>query len=268
MASETYAPNPSNCILGAGKIYFDRFSTANAKQGFFEIGNAKDLKASSSQQRESLPNYLTPDGGAYAEGPLTQEITVSCLVYEFNRKNIALLASGTESTYTQATQTVSAATLNSSCALGAVYATAYRNITVTNLTQGTTTLATTDWQLVDATAGLIKILTTGAATEGTTVSWTGTAAAITGSSQKTVELYNAPNIYGQLLYVSNNKFGAQGEMRYWYTAVQQGDLEGIIGDGFGSSTLSWKVLNDASGTYSGLSATDAALSPYGRWYRR
>ncbi len=219
MSSETYAPNPVNCVLGKGKIYFDRFTAAGVSQGFFEIGNAKDLKAGYQSNRASLPNYTTADGGTYAESELTKEITVSCLVYEFNRKNIALLTGGTEST--------------------------------------------ADYSLVDGTAGLIKLLTTGAATEGSPVTASYTAAVISGSSQKTVELYAAGNILGQLLYISDNSYGAQGELRYWKCSVQSGDLEGLIGDDFGSSTLSFKVMNDAAGAYGGSTA-----SPYGRWFRR
>lgn len=264
MASETYAPNPINCILGAGKIYFDRHTTAAARTGFFEIGNAKDLRASASQSRVTLPNYLTEDGGTYAEGAVTQEITISTLVYEFNRKNIALLTSGTEAFYTQTATTVTGETLNSSLALGAVYQTAYRNIGTVVVKQGTTTLVSgTDYSIVDSTAGLIKILTTGAATAAAAVTADYIGAAITTTNQPIVQLYNAPNIFGTLLYVSANRQGAQGEMKYWKVSVQQGDLEGLIGDDFGSSTLSWKVLYDGGGSFGGSTS-----SPYGNWYKR
>jgi hypothetical protein len=268
MASETYAPSPSNCVLGKGKIYFDRHTTAGVKSGFFEIWNAKDLRATASQTRVTLPNYLTADGGTYAEALVSQEVTVSALVYEFNRKNIALLTGGVENSATQATQTVSGETLSASSALGAVYQTAYRNVTVTSVLVGTATLTTADYSVIDSTAGLIKLLTTGAAVEGSAVTANYTGAVIAATANKFVDLYSAGTIYGSLLYVSNNSAGADGEMKYWRVSVQQGDLEGLIGDDFGSSTISFKVLNDSAGAYSGLAAAAAVLSPYGRWYRR
>src|SRR5687768_15471867 len=106
MASETFAPSATNCVLGKGKIYFDRFDAAGAKTGFFELGNAKDLRASLNSTRAELNNYLTDEGGVYAEAEVTKVVTVSALIYEFNRKNIALLAAGTESAYTQTATTV------------------------------------------------------------------------------------------------------------------------------------------------------------------
>jgi hypothetical protein len=263
MASETFAPSPTNCVLGKGKIYFDRFSSGT-RTGFYEVGNAKDLKATPSQTRVTLPNYLTADGGTYAEALVSQEISVSCLVYEFNRRNIALLTNGTESTYTQSTQTVTGETLTAASANGQVWQTAYRNITPTAVINGTTTLTTaTQWSTVDATSGLIKVLSTAGITEGQTLTVNYTAAAITGTNQKIVQLHNAGTIYGQFLYVSNNSAGADGELKYFYCSVQAGDLEGLIGDEFGSATLTWKALSDVAGTYGG-----SASSPYGTWYRR
>lgn len=264
MASETYAPNPLNCILGSGAIYFDRFDTSGNKQGFFHIGNAKDLKATSSETTVDLPNYVTADGGTYASGAATRTVNVSALLYEFNKKNIALLTSGTEAFYTQTATTVTAETLNSSLALGAHYQTAYRNIGTVVVKQSTTTLVSgTDYSIIDATAGLIKILTTGAATAGSAVTVDYVGAAITTTSQPIVQMYNAGTINGALLYISANRAGAAGEMRYWKTAVNLGDLSGLIGDEFGSSTLTWKVLSDAAGAYGGSTG-----SPYGNWYRR
>jgi hypothetical protein len=269
VASETYAPNPINCVLGKGAIYFDRFTTAGVKGGLFHLGNANDLKAEASQSRVTLNNYVTHDGGVYAEGMVSNEITVSMTLYEFNRKNIALLTGGVENSATQATQTVSGETLSVSSALGAVYQTAYRSIaTPSAILNGTSTLTTADWSVIDATAGLIKILSTASLTEGQTLTASYTASAIAATANKFVDLHSAGTIYGKLLYVSDNSAGAAGELVYWYTSVQQGGLSGLIGDEFGSSTLSFKVLNDAAGTYSGLSASAAALSPYGRWYRR
>lgn len=264
MASETYAPDPTNCVLGKGRIYFDRFTAAGARTGYFEIGNAKDLKADSSENRVELPNYLTSDGGIYAEGLASRQVTVSATLYEFNRKNIALLTSGTETTYTQTSSTVTGESLNTSLALGAVYQTAKRNISaITVINAATTTLTTLDWSLVDATAGLIKILTTGAAVEGGAVTVNYTAAAITASNQKIVQLHNVGTITGSLLYVSSNSAGAEGELKYWKTTVLGGSLDGLLSDTWGSSPISWKVLNDAGGTYGGSSG-----SPYGNWYRR
>lgn len=269
MASETYAPNPANCVLGKGKLYFNRFTTANAPTSYFELGNAKDLKATPSETRVTLPNYLTADGGTYAESLVSREVTVSALVYEFNRKNLALLTGGVENSATQTTQTVTGETLTATSALGGVYTTRYRSIaTPSAVINGTATLTTAQWSVVDATAGILSILSTSAITEGAVLTVNYTASAIAATANLFVDMYSAGTIYGKLLYISNNSAGANGEMRWWYCSVQQADLEGLIGDDFGSSTLSFKVLSDVAGTYSGLSAADAVLSPYGRWYRR
>jgi hypothetical protein len=268
MASETYAPNPANCVLGKGKIYFDRHTTAGVKSGFFEIGNANELEASLDSTRITLPNFLTPDGGDYAEAEVSKTVTISMTVYEFNRKNIALLTGGVENSATQATQTVSGETLVASSALGQVLQTAYRNVTVTSVLAGTATLTTADYSVVDSTAGLIKLLTTGAAPEGVAVTASYTAAPIAATANKFVDLHSAGTIYGSLLYVSANSAGAEGEMKYWRVSVQPGGLKGLIGNEFGSSTLTFKSLNDSAGTYSGLATAAAVLSPYGRWYRR
>lgn len=259
--AQSPAPNPVNCILGGGAIYFNRFDANGVKTGLAHLGNAKDLKASASSTRATLNNYVTADGGIYAEGQVSLEITVSALIYEFNKKNIALLTSGNETTYTQTTQTVSGETLTTSAEKGLYYETAYDSITVTSVVQGTTTLTTADYQVVSSGSGLIKLLTTGSATDGSPLLISYTAAPVT--AQAAVDLYAAGTIQGQLLFVSANRTGANGEMKWYKVSVQQGDLDGLIGDDFGSSTISFKVLNDATGAYGG-----SVSSPYGRWLAR
>jgi hypothetical protein len=264
MSSETLAPSPINCKLGSGALFFDRHDASGNKTGLFHFGNGKDLRASASQSRVTLPNYITPDGGTYAEGSISQEISISFLGYEFSKKNIALWTSGTEAFYTQTATTVTAESLSTSLTLGAYYQTAYRAPGSLVVKQGTTTLVSgTDYSLIDATAGLIKILTTGAATAGSAVTADYVGAAVSTTSQPIVQMYNAPNIFGTLLYLSADRQGPAWEMKWWRVSVQQGDLEGLIGDDWGSSTVNFKVLNDAAGTYGGSTS-----SPYGTAFRR
>lgn len=265
MSSETNTPNPINCVLGKGRLYLARHSTAGVRGGYREIGNAKELRASPQIQSVDLANYLTSDGGTYASAEVSKAITVSFTAFEIaNRGNLALITSGTEGAYTQAATAVTGEALSSALALGDVYFTAKRQIGTVAVKQGMTTLvAGTDYEIVDANAGAIKILTTGAATEGSAVTVDYTPTAITGTNQRTVEMYAAGAVQCSLIYLASNSYGGLWEMRYWKLVLQPGDLAGLLGDDFGSSDLALKVMHDGAGDFGG-----SASSPYGRAYRR
>lgn len=256
-------PDPGNCLLGRGAVGIDLFTAAGATQGYLQIGNASDLNVDPNEEHETLPNYLTADAGAYADALVQRTLTGSVTVYEFMRRNIALLSGGVESTYTQGATPLTGEVLTTSALLGAQYQTAKRKIGTVTVLMGTTTLVlATDYTILSTEKGLIQVLTTSpTVTAGATLTINYTPTAITGSQQRTIELASAGTLHGRLRFDGNPAYGPALEMIWWHVVLQASQLQGLLGRSFGSSVVNFKIISDAAGNYGGT-----AGSPYGRCF--
>lgn len=265
MAGDTFTPSPTNCLLGRGEALFKRRTTAGVGYEFLSLGNVSELSVTGNDTNVELANFLTADGGNYAEALDQRDISGTLTLHELNADNIALLTAGNVTYYTQAATPVVAESLSTAAVLGATYQTAKRQITSVVVKQGATTLVLgTDYTIPDANPGLIKLLSTGGATAGAalTVDYTPTVLATT--AQKTVSMFTEGTIYGTMLFnPATGITGPRWEGKWFNVAMKASALNGLIGSTFAASPISFKVLNDAAGTYGGSTS-----SPYGTLYRR
>lgn len=154
-------------FLGSGRIYVDR-KEGGVFKGFKYIGNATKFEIKeNSEKKERVSkdrsNYGSALNTVYVKKPAEVNVTLD----DLDKDNLALVFLGDTSS-----PSVSGSTVTDEAVTGyhdRSFATAQRNIsaiTLTNNTGATTYVQDTDYEIVDASLGLIKILSTGAITDG------------------------------------------------------------------------------------------------------
>lgn len=252
----TEGSNALNLSIGSGVLRFDRLDNSGNRTGFVDLGQVEEFKtqpdmdfkeqySSMTAARRLLRRVSTKTGG-----------TVSITGKEFNPYNAALVQMGAVSELTQSTATVTDAALTSAVKLGRYFPTGKRNITVSSVKQGATTLVAGTDYTVDTVRGIIYFKPGGAATENSAATWSGSAAAITsGSGLNQVSIATVNKIEGYLHFIPDPTAGPVIEVVDMKISLEPQGEFGLITDDYGNWQLSAKILDD--------SANNAAF-PYGR----
>ncbi len=236
------SPNSGNVLLGRGKLYFDRFVTGTTtRQGEFDLGNIDTFELIPSAKVKDLYESMDPQSLLYKRAVTQQEVKIKIQGDEFSLFNLATVLMGDQSQFTQTTGTATAASVTAAPLNGAWYPTGYRNISVTDVKQGTTAgVLGTDYN-VDATTGRIQVFTTGAFTAGTAVTWDGSYAATT---INTVQGSTVGSVEGFLRFVGNPVAGPKFEVQIWHANFTPAGNLGLIADKFGDWQLDGICIAD------------------------
>lgn len=232
---------------------------ATVSTDFISLGNVNRLTVVPEDTRSELYSSLDAAAGLYAAATTRRKVTMTAVCNEFSVQNLALVLMGEGLYYTQSATTVSGESLSSAAKLGAYYKLALRSASSIELTQGTVTLtADTDYTVVDSTLGLVRLLPTGSATAGGTLTAGYVAAAVTGTTQPRIAQFTKSEILGTMLFRGDASSGLSYDGRWWKCSVKpQGELP-LIQDEFGEFTLTFDVLKDSEGAFGG-----SAAYPYG-----
>lgn len=153
MTATVYYP-----YLGSGKIYA---RVAGAAAGLLELGNASKLDLAIKEDKQKLKDYSKPGGGIYASVSRIAEATLSMVLNDLNKTNVARAVFGTESAVTGAAVVDEVVTAYK----GALVPLAHPNptaVTVTTSDAVTTYVANTDYEV---RAGGLYIIATGSILE-------------------------------------------------------------------------------------------------------
>jgi len=242
-----YTSQASQVMLGRGKVFFDRFTTAGVKTGFRYLGDVSKAEITTKDEKAQIFDYGVATAPLLNEVVTKREVTIGLTMHEYTKENVALVLMGVESTYTQTSSTVSAESLTTSSVLGRTYKTAKRNISTVVVHQAAATLVLgTDYAIADAVTGLITLLEGSVTiTPGSTITVDYAYAAIT--SLDTVQAANSPAIKGALLFVGDPGSGPAWDCEVWLVTVSPNGAIGLItGSDFGAMSLDCKVLPDAA----------------------
>jgi len=154
-------------FLGSGRIYVDR-KIGSVYQGLKLIGNATKFEIKeNSEKKERVSkdraNYGSALNTVFVKKPAEVNITLD----DLDRDNLALVFLGDASAVS-----VTGSTVSDEVVTGykdRIFKTAKRkisNVVLTNSDGETTYELNTDYEIVDANLGLIKVLTAGAITDG------------------------------------------------------------------------------------------------------
>lgn len=241
----------ANVLLGRGKVYFDRFSTAGAAQGLRFLGTVSKLEISTNDEKAQVYDYSRSDAPLLDEALSRREVMVALTLQEFSQSNLAMALMGEEVSYTQAATPVVDESVTTSVVKGRVYQVAGRKIGSVTVKKGPSTALVlgTDYDIADSELGLIHIregsvtLTNG---DAVLVSYTPTLISTPGSNR--VRGANASRILGKLVYVGDPAAGIKWDLEMWKVSLTPSGAVGFITESeYGSFELSGKVLSDETG---------------------
>ena len=245
-------PNPNNLLLGAGSVYIDRFDAAGKSTGFRHLGNVDSFTTNTAVEKLTKKNAMDGLKGTYKEVVIGTTVTATMAMTEFDPENLALAMLGTVSTFTQDAQT---GVTDKSFGPGAAdvmldrwYELGSLKVTVTDVKQGSATLAEEDYE-INAVAGMIRLRPEGSAVAGQALAWSGSAPAIAAADKMwIVKALSAATIEGRLKYISadNQVVGPKTIINvHNITFAPDGDL-GFISEEFGTFNIVGTIAADMS----------------------
>lgn len=238
------APDNTNLLLGAGQVFFKR---NDVDQGYVHLGNCTQFRIEFEDEKREVVNRMTSAQGTYRKVTSKRTGRLNIIGQEFNPDNQALVTMGSKSALTQSSSSVTGEVLATAAQFveGAYYRTVYRGISSLVLTQGTTTLVEgTDYNIIDATLGIIEIIPGGAnITAATQLDADYSYAADTST---TIRGGDTGDIYGSILFVGDPAAGPAMDVEIWSLSIEpEGGLD-FIGDDFLEWTLNCEILDDSS----------------------
>lgn len=245
-----YQSNSNNVLLGRGKLYFDRWSSSGVDTyGLAYLGDCSKFEISTSDDKAQIFDYGQPTAPLLNETVVKREVSISLTLHEYTKENLALVLMGVEAGATQSSGTVTAETLTTSVTKGKSYQTANRNISGITVKKGATSLVLdTDYNVVDATLGMIHITTTGSTlTNGDTITIDYTKAAIASPGLDRIQGGMSSQILGKLVFIGDPGAGPAFDAEFWKVSISSEGVAGFItGSDFGSFDLKGKVLIDST----------------------
>jgi hypothetical protein len=244
-------PSADNLYLGAGDVYFDRFDDDGNSTGFRHIGAVDALSVTHSVEKLTKKNPMDGARGTYKEVITGSEAELSMTLTEFDNENLALAMLGVVSNFTQsaATLTDNATVVNGGDAieLGKWYDLGRLGMTAVSFEQGGPALTVdVDYTFV-AETGMVKFLTTGAATAvATTIS--ATVPAITAGQRKQIHGLAAGSIQGALRFVgaSNQAAGPRQMLDVWKVNLSPDGELPFLSEEFATFNVKGVVQTDTS----------------------
>jgi hypothetical protein len=249
-------------MLGRGAIYFDRRTATDNKVGSFHLGNCDVFGINISTEKITLNDFTQQTTSPYKEVVSSTNVAINIEGFEFSKDTMALATMGAiDEAYTQNNTAVTGEPLASATAVGLkgrFFQLDYRNVSNVVLKQGATThVEGDDYTVVDATRGIVKILTDGDIVDGTALTADYDKATIAAGAIVRIFGGTSATIEGTLRFVSNNSTGPNWDVTVWNASLRpNGDIS-FISEEFNKFTLEGTAQSDASGTYGG-----SASSPY------
>lgn len=243
-----------NILLGRGKIYFDRLTTAGAKTGLRFLGNCTKFELTTSDELKEKFSSASKDSPLLVSVNIRRTIEAGITIDEFDEWNQALgLMANEPGEFTQSASSVVDEVVGPVkrgrwFQLGPAIGGA-RNISsvvVTSSPAGTTYVLNTDYR-EDLVAGRIYIMPTGTIPDtGVNLLVDYTRPAITaGSGLPKVSGGSAGKIEGHIQFISDPATGPLLQVDIWKASITPDGAVGFISEEFGEFSVKAKVLDDA-----------------------
>jgi hypothetical protein len=256
-------PSSSNTLFGRGAVLFDRFDANGVAQGqYSHLGNCDNFAVSITTDVAELKDFTASSSAVYNSAVKQTNVNVKISGFEVATKVMAVLVLGDITTYTQTVftaiaQSTTLVPASLTGVKGSFFKVGNRNISLPTLVQGGTTLVSgTDYEIFDASAGVFRILSAGAAADATaiTVNYTAAAIAAGATALDVVRAGTTANIKGSLLFLPSNSTGPLVEVRAYNVSLSpDGDI-GLISDDWLKWNMKGTVNSDSAGTYGGSTA--------------
>lgn len=236
--------NGANLLLGKGKVYFDRFTSAGVATGERFLGNCEKVEITTTDELREKHS------SAEAASPLLKSVNVrrttelSIQLGEFTKENVALALMGEVSALAQTAGGPVSAQEIEGVQQGCYYPVGKRKIKSVTVTgpSGTPTYDVDDDYTVDAVSGRIYIVEGGAITSGSDIEVTYSYDA---DSSPYVKGGVTNVIEGMLRFIGDPAAGPALEVEIWKVSITPDGAIALISDDFADFPLKGKVLADS-----------------------
>jgi hypothetical protein len=251
-------PSSDNLLLGSGDVYFDLLDDAGVFQGERHLGNVESFEVTPTVTNLEKRSSMSGGRPLYKRINIDRGAEISMVLSEFASKNLALAALGIESALTQASGTATDQSVNGGQPLNfdvwyrliktSTHAYGVRNITLTNIKQGATTLTLNTDYRIDLESGRVMLLSSGTADSEEAITWSGSIPAITADDGlRKVQVLEATVIEGRLRFKSatDQSSGPRVDAEYYKVSISPSAAMQLIStEDFGTLTLTAAALVD------------------------
>ena len=240
------APSSENLLLGKGQVLFDRFDANGVSTGFRHIGNVETFELTTADDKVQKFSSMTAGAPLYKEVNRRRTSTLNLTGDEFHPENMALVTMGDQSTLIQLATPVVAEPVMPATIKGAYFMTQKMGpISAVTVTFGVTPgVLNTDYAILNAAVGLLRILPGTALTGAVTIDYTPTAYTATDGPQ-VVAGGTAGVIQGAVKFIGDPSTGPVVVVDVWRANVSPNGAVGLISDDFATMGLTMAVLDDS-----------------------
>ena len=240
MATE---PDGSKLLLGKGKVYFDRFTSAGASTGERYLGDVSAFSVTTNDEKISHYSSSSAAAPLLKEALIRRTAEFALTLHEYTKENLALVLMGEESALAQASDSVVDEVVTV-VETGRFYKLAFRQVStvvVQDDTDTTTYTAGTDYD-VDAVTGRLYIIPGGgiAALDVLHVDYdyaADTSDVVQGGKTSVIE--------GAIRFIPDPSTGPSWEVEVWKVSITPDGELGLIGEQFAAFPIRGKVLDDS-----------------------
>jgi hypothetical protein len=240
------APSSENLLLGKGQVFFDRFDAAGLPTGLRHLGNVETFEITTSDDNVDKYSSMTAGAPLYKRVNRRRTQTLRIVGDEFHPENMALAVMGDVSTLAQAATAVVGEPIAATTNPGTYYKTAKLgpiSAVAVHFGAGAGVL-NTDYAIVDANVGLIRILPGTILTGAVTIDYTPTAYS-TAAGPKRVAGGVAGIVQGKVVFIGDPTTGPSTVVNVWRVNITPDGAVGLISDEYAQMTLSAAVLDDS-----------------------
>jgi hypothetical protein len=241
------APSSENLLLGKGSVYFDRFLVnTQTTQGMRHLGNVEAFELTTNDDTVEKYSSMVASSPLYKRVNRRRTVNLRITGGEFHPENLALFTMGTQSTLAQAATAVVGEAITATTIPGIYYKTKKLGpITAVAVRFGASTgVLGTDYAIIDAATGLIRILPGTILTGAVVMDYTPTSYA-TATSPQVVSGGAQGVIEGRVLFIGDPAAGPKVMVNVWRSSINPDGNLALIGDDYASMGLNAFVLDDS-----------------------
>lgn len=236
-----FVSDGAKVYLGKGKVFL-ALLTAGVRGGERYVGSCDALTVTPTVETKEKKDFSLPAAPLLDRAVTGVNAEIALTLSEWDKDNLAAALLGTSAAANQSSGTATAEAMND-VVPGLSYKLGHRAVSSVVGHKGATTLVLgTDYDIADATVGLIYIREGGAVVSGDDLTWDYSYAAETAWK---VPLAGSPQSEFFLRFIGNPTRGKVQELEVWRcTLMPDGGLD-FIGEDYGTIKLKGSVLVDS-----------------------
>lgn len=241
------APSSENLLLGKGQVFFDRLTSAGVTTGLKHLGNVETFELTTADDTVEKYSSMVKSAPLYKRVNRRRTVTLRITGDEFHPENMALATMGDLAVLVQVATPIVAEAVYPATFPGAYFTTKKLGpvtAVVVKFGAGAGVLGV-DYAVINANAGLIRILPGTILTGAVTVDYTPTAYTAT-TGPKVVGGGNSGIIQGKILYVGDPAAGPAQMVEVWSVSISPDGAIGLISEDFATMSLTATVQDDSA----------------------